>query len=73
MNYKGKYMQHKDCLLYTSVYDLARSGYDVVQIAQQMGSDINLMLIKLQEMNKMGYDFNIPYDPDSRFFRKIHI
>lgn len=55
------------------VYDLARSGYDVVQIAQQMGSDINLMLIKLQEMNKLGYDFNIPYDPDSRFFRKIHI
>lgn len=49
------------------VYDLARSGYDVVQIAQQMGSDINLMLIKLQEMNKLGYDFNIPYDPDSRF------
>ena len=55
------------------VYDLARSGYDVVQISQQMGSDINLMLIKLQEMNKLGYDFNIPYDPDSRFFRKIHI
>lgn len=55
------------------VYELARAGYDVVQIAQQMGSDINLMLIKLQEMNKLGYDFNVPYDPDSRFFRKIHI
>ena len=31
------------------VYDLARSGYDVVQIAQQMGSDINLMLIKCRK------------------------
>lgn len=54
------------------VYSLARSGYDVVQISQMLGSDINLMLIKLQEMNKMGYDFKIPYDPDSRFFKKIH-
>lgn len=54
------------------VYQYARMGYDVVQISQAMGSDINLMLIKLQEMNKLGYDFNIPYEPDSRFFRKIH-
>lgn len=54
------------------VYELARMGYDVVQISQQMGSDINLMLIKLQEMNKLGYDLRIPYEPDSKFFRKIH-
>ena len=54
------------------VYALARQGYDVVQIAQMMDSDINLMLIKMQEMNKLNYDLRIPYDPDSRFFRKIH-
>ena len=53
------------------VYQLARQGYDVVQIASELCSDINLMLIKLQEMNKLGYDFTIPYAPDSRFFRKI--
>lgn len=53
------------------VYNLARLGYDVVQISQQLGSNINLMLIKMQEMNKLGYDFNIPYCPDSRFFRKM--
>lgn len=53
------------------VYDLAKQGYDVVQIASQLCSDINLMLIKMQEMNKLGYDFTIPYEPDSRFFRRI--
>lgn len=54
------------------VYTLARQGYDVVQIAKTMCSDINLMLIKMQEMNKLDYDLRIPYEPDSRFFRKIH-
>ena len=53
------------------VYELAKQGYDVVQISAALGSDINLMLIKLQEMNKLGYDFNIPFTPDSKFFRKI--
>lgn len=53
------------------VCKLAQQNYDVVQIAQMLGSDINLMLIKLLEMNKLGYDFRIPYDPDSRFFRNI--
>ena len=45
------------------VYELAKQGYDVVQISAALGSDINLMLIKLQEMNKLGYDFNIPFTP----------
>lgn len=53
------------------VYELAKQGYDVVQISSALGSDINLMLIKLQEMNKLGYNFNIPFTPDSKFFRKI--
>ena len=53
------------------VYGLARQGYDVVQMAHMLNSDINLMLIKIQEMNKLGYNFSIPYSPDSRFFRRI--
>lgn len=53
------------------VYSLARQGCDVVQISQTLGSYTNLMLIKLMEMNKLGYDFRVPYTPDSRFFRNI--
>ena len=30
------------------VYSLAREGYDVVQMARTMGSNVNLMLIKMQ-------------------------
>ena len=55
------------------VYSLARQGYDVVQISRMLGSHINLMLIKMQEMNKLGYDFRIPYTPDSRFFRNVKV
>lgn len=53
------------------VYSLARQGYDVAEIAQAMNSHVNLMLIKMQEMIKMGYDFSLPYYPDGRFFRNI--
>lgn len=53
------------------VYDLAREGYDVVQMAGMTGTHINLMLIKLQEMNKLGYDLRLPTEPDGRFLRKI--
>lgn len=53
------------------IYSLARQEMDVVQIAQAMKSNINLVLIKLQEMNKIGSDFKLPFDPDSKFFKKI--
>lgn len=53
------------------VYSLARERHDVFTMSQIMGTDVNLMLIKMQEMNKLGYDFNIPMQHDSRFFRKI--
>ncbi len=53
------------------VYEMAREGYDLVQIAKAMNTNINLMLIKMQEMNRLGYSFNLPMSPDSRFFKKI--
>ena len=53
------------------VYSLAKEGRDVFAMSQIMGTDVNLMLIKMQEMNKLGYDFTIPIQHDSRFFRKI--
>lgn len=38
----------------TEIYSLARQGYDVVRLAKYMSVDINLMLIKLQEMNRLA-------------------
>ncbi len=53
------------------VFNFVRDGYDVAQIASTLNSNINLLLIKLQEMNKMGFDFNVPYRPCSNFFRDV--
>lgn len=52
------------------VYSLCKLNYDVVQMAKQLNVNINLMLIKLQELNKIGYDFRVPCEADSLFFRK---
>ena len=41
------------------VYSLAKEGYDVFTLSQMIGSDVNLLLIKMQEMNKLGYDFTV--------------
>lgn len=48
-----------------------QQGYDVVQLSQQMNTNINLMLIKLNEMNRMGCRFNVPYMPPSDFLKNI--
>lgn len=54
-----------ECLEY------AKNGYDVVSIAKAMNSEINLMLIKLQEMIRLGYDLRLPMEPRSDFFQNI--
>ena len=53
------------------VYSYARQGYNVVEIAQMMNTDINLMLIKIQEMNQLEYHISVPMQPNSKFFKNI--
>ncbi len=48
-----------------------QQGYDVVQLAGAMGTNINLMLIKLNEMNRMGGHYNLPYIPSSDFLKNV--
>jgi len=49
------------------VHEHARAGYDVVQIAAIMNTDINLILIKMGDMNSRCYSFNTTYTPRSDF------
>lgn len=49
------------------VYEYSCEGYDVVQIAAMMNTDINLMLIKMGDMNTRGYSFNTAYTPRADF------
>ena len=52
------------------IYSMSKDKYDVVQMAKMLNVNINLVLIKLQELNKLGYDFRVPCEADSFFFRK---
>ncbi len=51
--------------------ELALEGYDIVQIAKMMGTNVNLILIKVNEMNNNGHAFNIPYIPSRKFLSDI--
>lgn len=51
--------------------ETARDGYDVVQTARIMGTNVNLVLLKMTEMNKQGYEFRVPYKPSTGFLGTI--
>ena len=51
--------------------DNMQQGYDVVQLSAMMNTNINLMLIKLHELNRMGWRLNLPYVPRSDFLRNV--
>lgn len=53
------------------IYDLCMQGYDVIRIASEMHTNVNLVLIKLQEMSKLGYNLTAPLSPESAFFKHI--
>lgn len=45
------------------IYSMSKDKYDVVQIAKMLNVNINLVLIKLQELNKLGYDLEFLVKP----------
>lgn len=52
------------------IYSMSKDKYDVVQMAKMLNVNINLVLIKLQELNKLGCNFRVPCEADSFFSRK---
>lgn len=53
------------------LFEHLKQGKDVVQIASEMGTNVNLMLIKLNELNRMGWHMDLPYIPHSNFLKDI--
>jgi len=49
------------------ILSLVESEYDIYQMAGELGEDMNLILIKIDEMRKQGYDLRVPYRPSSDF------
>ena len=55
------------------VYAEIKEGCDEFSLARKMNCNINLALVKLQEMAKLGYDIRPSGASDSQFFRRIHV
>jgi Zn-dependent peptidase ImmA (M78 family) len=49
------------------ILELIRDDYDIVHIAGELAVDINLVLIKVDEMRKRGYRVAAPYLPHADF------
>ena len=49
------------------VYELAQEGFDEEQIASALCVDADLVRIKMNEMNKQGYEFNLSRVPHGDF------
>ena len=56
-----------------SVLEYAKEGFDPSQIASILNTETNLVLIKICEMNRMGYDFKIPFQPEKNFLKLTYI
>ena len=53
------------------VYELAREGYGYAEMTGRLETQMNMLMIKLYEMLRLGYDFPMPERPDGRFLRKF--
>ena len=51
------------------ILPLIDSGYDIYQIAGELGEEMNLVLIKIDELGKQGYNARAPYRPNSDFLK----
>jgi Zn-dependent peptidase ImmA (M78 family) len=51
------------------IIEYAKQGYDTHQIAMMMHTDVNLMLIKMGEMKRDGYQLRLMYTPRGDFLR----
>ena len=52
-----------------SVAECARDGCDIVQTSMLLDTDINLVLIKMAQMNERGYGFNPPSRSNTTFLK----
>jgi len=51
--------------------EMVHEGHDVVYIARSMGTNVNLILLKLNEMRKQGHEMNLPDMPSRKFLGEI--
>jgi len=55
------------------VLEYLREGMELSSVSRLMNVNENLLLIKLSELKRLGMELNLPFEPDSQFFQKIHV
>lgn len=53
------------------IMNLIREGATYNQLASIFNVNVNMMIFKLNEMQRMGYKLNFDQNPDSNFFRNM--
>lgn len=53
----------------SEVYNLIIEGYDMQQVASELNTDINLVGLKMTNMNYRGYNFRIGLEPHGDFLK----
>lgn len=53
------------------VYNLLKQGYDIGTVSKMLSTDPNLLLIKIREMNKLGYNIPLTNEYDGKFLNRI--
>ena len=51
--------------------ELVQNGYDIYQIAQYMRTEVNMVLIKSNELNALGYNLRLPQTPQGDFLKNM--
>lgn len=52
------------------IFELAREGYDIEEMAKLLKTDINLAALKVSSMNSRGYRFNSVITPKRNFLAR---
>lgn len=71
MEYEANAFASHLCIPDDELWELIRQGYDVVELSAMMQTNVNLMLIKLNEYTRMGGQLNLPYLPKSDFLKDV--
>ena len=50
-----------------------RNGYDIVTISKIMNTEVNLLLIKCQELIRLGYNFRMPMEAQGDFLKNVKV
>ena len=53
------------------VFEYIKRGFSYEELAKIFSVNINMMIFKLNEMQRQGYNFNLSEYPDSTFFKSL--